>query len=158
MEEYNNNNLFFNDLIHLDHAFKNSDEFFDFIFPILYANGYVKQSFLAAIKAREAAYPTALPTQPYVVALPHTDIEHINKPFISVTRVKGNVAWHEMANNDCILQANFIFLLGFTEKDGHINLLQTLMACFTEGDFLQQLYECQTTEGFIHLLYSKVKF
>lgn len=150
--------MFFEELIFMQPTFQNANEFFDFIYPILVDKGYVKSSFLAAIKARELAYPTALPTEPYVVALPHTDIEHINRPFISVTKLAQGMPWHEMANNDHILQADFIFLLGFTEKDGHINLLQTLMACFSEGDFLQQLHECKTSKNFLELLHSKVKF
>jgi len=119
-------NMFFTELIFLDKSFQHNNEFFDFIYPILHEKGYVRQSFLNAIKSRERSYPTALPTKPYVVALPHTDIEHIIKPFISVTRVKNGVPWHEMANNDQVLSADFIFLLGFIEKNGHITLLATV--------------------------------
>lgn len=158
MGKNSTSDMFFEELIFLDKTFHNANEFFDFIYPILHDKGYVKASFLPAIKTREAAYPTALPTEPYVVALPHTDIEHIIKPFISVTRVKGSVDWHEMANNDQILNAHFIFLLGFVEKDGHINLLQTLMACFSEKTFLEQLHEAKTCDQFMQLLNSKVKF
>lgn len=158
MGKSSNDSMFFEELIFLDKTFQHANEFFDFVYPVLYNKGYIKASFLPAIKAREQTYPTALPTEPYVVALPHTDIEHVIKPFILVTRVKGCVEWHEMANNDHVLNAHFIFLLGFTEKNGHINLLQTLMACFSEENFLQQLHDAKTCEQFIQLLNSKIKF
>lgn len=157
MAENSNNNMFFQELIFLDKVLKSANEFFDFIYPMLLNKGYVRASFLSAIKARESSYPTALPTAPFIVALPHTDIEHIIRPFIAVTRVKGTVPWHEMANNDHILDVSFIFLLGFTEKDGHIDLLQTLMTCFSESNFLQQLYDVETCEQFIQLLNTKIK-
>lgn len=158
MKKNSASTMFFEELIFLDKTFQNANEFFDFIYPVLNNKGFVKPSFLPAIKEREYNYPTALPTEPYIVALPHTDIEHIIKPFISVTRVNGGVSWHEMANNDHVLHADFIFLLGFIEKDGHINLLQTLMTCFSEVIFLNQLYEAKTCGQFMQLLNSKVKF
>lgn len=152
------NGVFFDELIFLDEQFDHSNDFFDFIFPILKKNGYVKDSFLVAIKQRENEFPTALPTEPYVVALPHTDIEHIIKPFISVTRVAQTVKWCEMANNDCVLDAKFIFLLGFVEKNGHVGLLQTLMGCFSEGYLLDDLYQAKTKAEFMQLLTNNVKF
>ena len=35
--------------------------------------GYVKDTFAEAIKIREAKFPTALPVEPYPVAIPHAD-------------------------------------------------------------------------------------
>ncbi|QIQ20462.1 PTS sugar transporter subunit IIA [Zophobihabitans entericus] len=151
-------NLFFDELTFLDKSFKNSDEFFDFIFPVLKQKGYVRDSFLDAIKARENDYPTALPTEPDAVALPHTDIEHIIKPFIAFTRVKGSVPWCEMANNDHILDVSFIFLLGFMDKDGHINLLQALMGNLSDEQFMQHLKVAQTSEEIVQFLTSSVQF
>ncbi|MCX8739578.1 hypothetical protein J3U56_09620 [Gilliamella sp. B2824] len=34
------------------------------------------------MKQRESLYSTVLLTEPYVVAMPHTDIEYVIKPFI----------------------------------------------------------------------------
>lgn len=158
MGNASNEQLFFENLILLDETFHNANQFFDFTFPILSNNGYVRDSFLAAIKQRESLYPTALPTEPYVVAMPHTDIEHIIKPFIFVTRVKTAIPWCEMANNDNILQANFVFLLGFTEKNGHIDLLQKLMSCFVNSGFLQALYHAENKCEMLNLLISKINF
>lgn len=152
------NKMFVEELVFLDKPLNNSDEFFDFIFPILKKKGYVQDSFLDAIKQRESTYPTALPTEPYAVALPHTDIEHIIKPFIAVTRVKGTVPWYEMANNDHILPAHFIFLLGFIDKNGHINLLQVLMDSLSDKSFIEQLNQTQTSLEIVQLLESTIQF
>lgn len=158
MENESNNQWFFKDLVLLDKNFHSADQFFDFTFPILSNGGYVKDSFLTAIKYRESVYPTALPTEPYVVAMPHTDIEHVIKPFIFVTRVKSAVPWCEMANNDNVLKANFIFLLGFIEKNGHIDLLQKLMSCFVNPSFLASLYQAKNTSEILKLLKSNINF
>lgn len=158
MKDKSIDQIFFEDLILLDKDFQNTDQFFDFTFPILKLGGFVNQSFLKAIKKRESLFPTALPTDPYVVAMPHTDIEHVIKPFIFFTRVKETIPWCEMANNDHVLGANFVFLLGFTEKDGHIELLQKLMSSFVNSYFLEALYLAKTRHEVFTLLTSNINF
>lgn len=148
--------MFFNELILLDKDFADSDQFFEFTFPILKNGGYVNHSFLEAIKQRESTFPTALPTEPYVVAIPHTDIEHVIRPFIFFTRIKGTIPWREMANNDHVLDVNFIFLLGFNQKDGHIDLLQKLMSSFVNSCFLDALNQAKTQHEIFTLLTSNI--
>lgn len=60
-------------LTFLDKHYNNSTDFFSSIFLLLKEKGYVRDSFLDAILAREKAYPTGLPTLPVAIALPHTD-------------------------------------------------------------------------------------
>ena len=148
--------MFFEDLILLDKDFQNTNQFFEFTFSVLRKKGYVNDSFLEAIKKRESSFPTALPTEPYVVAMPHTDIEHVIKPFIFFTRVKGTIPWCEMANNDHVLNANFVFLLGFNEKNGHIDLLQKLMSCFVNSCFLESLSHAKNKHEVFTLLTSNI--
>ncbi|PXY95536.1 PTS sugar transporter subunit IIA [Frischella perrara] len=156
MRNESNNRIFHEDLILLDQDFQNTDQFFETTFSILRVGGYVNDSFLNAIKKREASFPTALPTAPYVIAMPHTDVEHIIKPFIFFTRAKNTIPWCEMANNDHILQANFVFLLGFNEKDGHIDLLQKLMSCFVNTCLLDALYHTKSKNETLTLLTSNI--
>jgi galactitol PTS system EIIA component len=156
MGNESNNHMFFEDLILLDKNFQDTNQFFDFTFPILKSGGYVNHSFLDAIKQRESLFPTALPTEPYVVAMPHTDVEHVIRPFIFFIRAKGTIPWYEMANNDNLLKANFVFLLGFNQKNGHIDLLQTLMSCFVNPVFLKALYHAKTTREVFTLLTSNI--
>ncbi|OCG68949.1 MULTISPECIES: PTS sugar transporter subunit IIA [unclassified Gilliamella] len=156
MGNESNDQMFFEDLILLDKDFQDTNQFFDFTFPILKSGGYVNHSFLDAIKQRESSFPTALPTEPYVVAMPHTDVEHVIRPFIFFTRCKGTIPWREMANNDHVLKANFVFLLGFNQKDGHIDLLQKLMSCFVNLRFLEELYHAKTEHEIFTLLTSNI--
>ena len=60
--------------------------------------GYVKESFGNALIEREKKYPTGLKTYPYAVAIPHTDLGHVNIPCISFVRLKKGVDFHEMPN------------------------------------------------------------
>ena len=60
------------DLVQLDWEVAAQDEFFNRMSDRLLGLGYVEESFPAAVKARERAYPTALPTQPEAIAIPHS--------------------------------------------------------------------------------------
>lgn len=140
------------DLIFLDKDYTDTTAFFAAISAALQQQGYVRDTFLPAITQREEEYPTALPTAPFAVALPHTDPEHIIRPFISVTRLVRPVAWCEMGSPDEVLQAHLVFVLGFVDHNSHLQVLQDLMESLTDEAFLRQLYAIPTPGDFLHTL------
>ena len=91
-----NRDTIYKELIQLDWEVKDQNEFFDKMTDKLLELGYVKDTFRDAIKTREANYPTALPVEPYPVAIPHSDPENIIKPFIACTRLKDTIKWQTM--------------------------------------------------------------
>ncbi len=115
------------------------EEFFDQVVAQLVELGYAKPSFLEALKAREAEYPTALPTQPEAIAIPHADPEHVIRPFIAAVRLKNPIEWNEMGNNESVLSVRFVFTLGFTRTDGHVKLLQVLLNNIQDSRFMEAL-------------------
>ena len=58
--------------------------------------GYVNDTYLPSIKKREAQYPTALPVEPYPIAIPHTEATAIIHPFIAPVRLRESVKWGDM--------------------------------------------------------------
>ena len=65
--------LFKPELVFLDFDARDRADCFNKLGVELKARGYVKDSWLGAIKAREESYPTGLPCQAINVAIPHTD-------------------------------------------------------------------------------------
>ena len=57
----------------------------------LYEQGYVKESYADAVVAREKVFATGLPTVMGGVAIPHTDVEHVNAPAVCIARLKEPV-------------------------------------------------------------------
>src|SRR5699024_1354796 len=57
----------------------------------LHSQDLVKESFTQAIIDREAEFATGLPTSGVSVAIPHTDVEHVNRKTISVATLKDPV-------------------------------------------------------------------
>ena len=88
-EEYQimTGDIVYKDLIQLDLDVRNTDELFEVMSGRLMELGYVTGDFLESIKEREKEYPTALPIEPYAVAIPHTDPECIKNAFIACIRL-----------------------------------------------------------------------
>lgn len=138
--------MIYEELIQLDWDVENQEQFFERIFKKLLEKGFVKETFLEAIKEREKNYPTALNIEPYPIAIPHVDPEHIIKPFIAVTRLKNPIKWCEIATSDVEREVKFIFLLGFLKSNEHIVLLQTLLENCQKENIMEQLTNIDTIE------------
>lgn len=146
--------MIYQQLIQLDMSVKDSTEFFETMAEKLVKLGYVKPTFLEAIKVREEKYPTALPIKPYAVAIPHAEPEHIIKPFIAAARLAAPIKWCEMAANDIEHDVRFIFMLGFLKSNEHVELLQILVKNFQDNNLMQGLLEAQTKQQYMELLLS----
>lgn len=151
----------YRELIQLDWEVENQTEFFDKMAAKLVDLGYVKETFADAIKTREANFPTALPVEPFPVAIPHADPQHIIKPFIACTRLKNPIKWCEMANNDVEHDVKFIFMLGFLgghgDADGsneHVELLQILVMNFQKPEVMDRLVNAKTEDEYMEAVLS----
>lgn len=147
-----NSTLICDELCELDLDVKNTDEFFEVMSEKAKNLGYVTDNFLSAIKKREEEYPTALPTQPYPVAIPHSDPVNIEKQFIAPVRLKKAIDWCEMANNDSVLQVQIVFLLGFKKEEGHVELLQVLLQNFQDESIMNGLLQAKTKEEYLTIV------
>lgn len=147
-----NHEMICDELCELDLDVKSTDEFFQVMSEKAKQLGYVTEQFCSAIMERESAYPTALPTQPYPVAIPHSDPVNIIKQFIAPVRLKQAIDWCEMANNDHILKVRIVFLLGFQREEGHVELLQVLLENFQDPELMEQLLHAQSKEAYLTIV------
>ena len=90
-------------------------------------HGFVKASYKDAVIAREKVFATGLPTVLGGVAIPHTDIEHVNQPAICMARLKHPVDFIVMGDDTETVAVDFIFMLAMKEAHAQITLLQNLM-------------------------------
>lgn len=140
--------MFFRELVQLDIPINNQTELFQKMANVLYEKGFVKDTYLESLSVRENNYPTALPVEPYPVAIPHTNVEHIIRPFIAPVRLKEPIEWREMANNDAIHQVRFVFMLGFLKSDEHVELLQVLVENFQDEELMQKLVDAKDADEY----------
>lgn len=147
-----NSEMICDELCELDLEVSNTDEFFQVMSEKALKLGYITENFLGAIKKREEEFPTALPTQPYPVAIPHSDPINIIKQFIAPIRLKHAINWCEMANNDSVLQVRIVFLLGFKREEGHVELLQVLLENFQDETIMEKLLNAKTKEEYLSIV------
>ncbi|MDD3185088.1 MAG: PTS sugar transporter subunit IIA [Anaerostipes sp.] len=142
------------ELIQLDMEVVDQKDFFEKMADKLETLGYVKSTFKNAIMEREAEFPTALAIEPFPVAIPHADPQHIIKPFIAATRLKQSVKWCEMAANDQQHDVKFIFMLGFKRSDEHVELLQVLVQNFQRKELMETLESATSVEDYMNAILS----
>lgn len=140
--------LFTPELVFLDFEADDRAEFFEKLGKELAARGYVKDTWLDAITEREKNYPTGLACQAIKVAIPHTDPEHLEKPYIAVIRPAQPVVFEAMAGMGDPVPAELIVNLGLLQHaDGQVAVLQALMGVFMDDDACADVMAQDTPEG-----------
>jgi PTS system galactitol-specific IIA component len=122
-------------LIDLQVTVQNEEELFEVIAKRLQAQGYVNEGYLAGIKAREQAFPTGLITEYLNLALPHADVEYIERPFICIVRTTQPIRVRQMGDSQ-EMEVRDVFFLGIKEPSKQVGLLQELMILFQKADFV----------------------
>ncbi|WP_333651968.1 PTS sugar transporter subunit IIA [Lacrimispora sp.] len=152
--------IVYKELIQLDIEAENTDQVFEYMAGKLEEMGFVRPTFLEAIKKREKDYPTALGIEPYAVAIPHTDPDCIIRPFIAPIRLKKPVKWREMTGTDVMYDVKFVFMLGFHKTEGqegadaHIELLQILVQNFQNAELMDKLDAAKSVDEYRKLILS----
>ncbi|GJF36563.1 PTS sugar transporter subunit IIA [Staphylococcus argenteus] len=106
---------------------------------VLYQNGFVKSTFKDAVIEREKEFATGLPTHLCSVAIPHTDVEHINNRTIGVAILEKEVPFVEMGTLDQQTDVKIVFMLAMDKVDDQLKLLQQLMQIFQSEEKLEQI-------------------
>ena len=88
--------IFREDIVWLDQEFESQESFYREIADRLYKKGLVKETFGQALIDREAVFPTGLKTETFEIAIPHTDVEHVEEVFIAVVRFKTPIPYAHM--------------------------------------------------------------
>ncbi len=118
-----------------------SDAAIEILGELLEHQGYVRDTFISAVKEREKVFATGLPTPGIQVAIPHADIEHIIRPAIAIGVATEPIEFGEMGNPDRTVGAQIICMLAVTESETLVSLLQNLVGIFQDPDVLQQIIE-----------------
>ena len=103
----------------------------------LHEHGYVKDSYADAVVAREKVFATGLPTVMGGVAIPHTDVEHVNTPAVCIARLKKPVDFIVMGDDTETVSVDCIFMLAMKEAHAQLTLLQNLMGILQDADALK---------------------
>lgn len=131
-----------------------SDDIFEALGGELVKQGYCKESYVQALKDREAEFPTGINTGEKGVAIPHTDVSHVNKKGIAIATIKKPVSFMEMGTDDEYVNVQVVFMLAVDEK-GHLELLQAILGILQDREVLNRLIEAKKPEEIIEIIKNK---
>ena len=80
-------------LIFTDLEAKTYEDVMDQVGEAFIQEGYCKETYKEALKEREAEYPTGLDIDGIGVAIPHTDVSHVNRQGTAIAVLKNPVTF-----------------------------------------------------------------
>lgn len=102
-------------------------------------HGYVKDSYKDAVIEREKNFATGLPTGSYGVAIPHTDIVHVNQAAISFAFLEETADFVIMGDEAETVPVKLVFMLAMKEQHTQLEMLKKLMGIFQDNEALAYL-------------------
>jgi PTS system galactitol-specific IIA component len=139
-------------LVHIFEQAVTRDQAILHLASLLGAAGNVKDSFGQACLEREKVFPTGLPTEPYGIAIPHTDCEHVKRGAIAVGILPESVQFQEMGClDDTFVDAHAIVVLAISDPEAVTGVLQELALSFQNADFLTALKEARSAKTVLDL-------
>ncbi len=104
----------------------------------LHQRGYVKDTYEEAIIKREREVPTGLAVPGRInVAIPHADIEHVNKEALVINIPDKPIKFMRMDDPDSLIDVKLILLLVIKNPDGYVKFLSKLTELFQDDKFVE---------------------
>ncbi|MHA1450447.1 MAG: PTS sugar transporter subunit IIA [Candidatus Hodarchaeales archaeon] len=146
-------NYFDTELISRGLKVSNANQAIKKLGKLLVQGEYVKDSFIENAIKREKEFATGLPLNGEInVAIPHTDIEYVNKPAIAVGILDTPVEFNVMGSPDKLIQVSVVFLLAIKESDRQLKMLKMLAEFFERPELLLKITAALTDEEIVELL------
>lgn len=121
-------------------ACKDRIEVIEHLTGLLVKGGYVKDTYLPNVLAREASMPTGLQTKVGGVAIPHTDSEHVMRSTMAIGLLEKPVKFKNMAAPSEDVEVRLVFLLAIAEKQAVMEVLARMAEMFLDPDILGQIF------------------
>ncbi|GCF93948.1 PTS fructose transporter subunit IIA [Enterococcus florum] len=144
--------LFDERLVFLEPDISSKEELFCWFSDYMDKAGYVKETYLENITKREKNFPTGLQTATVGVAIPHTDPENLNKPFIAVIRPNQGIEFEPMGIAEGKISAKLIFMLGVLKDGQQVIALQNLMGLLCNDKAVTDLLKANDAKEIIAII------
>lgn len=132
---------FHDDLMFHQLSVPNRDALLETLGQAVIDRGMAKDTYVDALKSREAEFPTGLPIAGGV-AIPHTAAEYVTANTIVAASLAEPVVFAEMGGEaGSEIAVSVVLLLVFADSTQHLPLLSKLVRQLQKGDLAQSLRE-----------------
>lgn len=146
------------DLVDFRYELKESEDVFKACNEKLLSKKYVNNGFYDAVTEREKQYPTGLKFENVEIAIPHTDIQYINTPFIYVNKlIDCDVSFVHMGTDDQLVKPEFVIILGITDPKEQVNLLSFLMKLFSDDQFISDIQQAENEKQLFNVFVEGIR-
>ena len=119
-------------------------------------NGFVKDTYIDAVVAREKVYPTGLQLADMGVAMPHTDPPHVYKSGVCVAKLAKPVTFIHMGTEDQPVEAEMLFMMAITDPSQHLETLSKVMNVFQKPEIAKEFKDATTNEELYKVAYKHI--
>jgi galactitol PTS system EIIA component len=119
---------------------KDSSEVIKTLGNLLFETGYVKASFIEAACMREQQLPTGLPLEGRInAAIPHTDVEHVNKAGLSMATLASPVIFKNMVSPEESVPVQLVFVLALDKPKAQVEMLMEIAKVLQNSTTIEKL-------------------
>lgn len=122
---------------------------------IMIKEGYAKETYVDALIEREKEFPTGLDINGIGVAIPHTDVSHVNKEAIGIGVLKKPVTFLQMGTDDEEVNVQLVFMLTVVNPNAHMEQLQRIIQIIQDTEVLKQLLNTEKKAQIIEVIREK---
>ena len=115
---------------------------------LLFEKGYVKETYKQGVLDREKVYPTGLILGEKNIAIPHTEVSHVNKAAIAVAKLKNPVNFKYMADPNTDVSVSLVFMMAISDPKGHIPVLSKIMELVGNQNNIETLIQLNDKSEF----------
>ena len=108
--------------------------------------GFVKDTYIDAVLAREVTYPTGLQLAEIGVAMPHTDPQHVYRPGVCIAQLAHPVTFAHMGAPDTLVEAEMLFMMAIQDPDEQVELLQKVLSVFQQPEVVAEFRAAKTDD------------
>ena len=132
------------ELINIDNIYTNVDvdNFEDLIYKLslkLIETGDVLEEFPNEVIKRDKVFPTGLPTNPFGVAIPHTDAVFTNNNRLVIATLKKDMPFKVMGSENDSVNVRVVFLLALSESNKQLNVLKNVISVISNRELLEKI-------------------
>lgn len=122
---------------------------------VLIKEGYAKESYIKALIKREKEFPTGLDINGVGVAIPHTDVSHVNEAATAIAVLNKPVKFIQMGTDDEPVDVSLVFMLAVVNPSAHIDHLNRILSIIQDTEVLKQLLEVKDKQQIINIIKEK---
>ena len=115
--------------------------------------GYVKEDFVEATIERERNMPTGLPLGGnFNAAIPHVDIEYVNKSALGLATLKQPVVFYNMVETDVEVPCQLVIMLALDKPKSQVEMLQRVAEILQAPEIIEELMAANTSDDILAAL------